>query len=654
MRQVEHYHRRHRRCRRAGLHRVATCTVMLGSTAAAFQHTSIGGYRALPPHRLQRSPLPPFAGKSCSFISLYSIPPTAEDLIAAAQQSLSQNDTDAAFAQLAEAHAINANAPGLLVAFEDVFRTRINLYNDPIDRLGLGSLLLEREKYSEASVEFQAVLDDATLTDGASRERAASSLFRCRANVCDWSGYDDNCAALVTAVRSNLEAGVLPTVHPYEALMWSCLSISDAARVGAQYGRRAFASVNTALPLPDLSPRGMRWRETGKIRIGYLSNDFTGRHPLGFLMQDVFRFHSNDFEVYIYSLMEFDESQEVKKIRASASGAWREILGSPYESARTIRADDLDILVDLTIYNGPATEAEILAHRVASFQVSLMGFPSTSGSKLLVDYLVCDKITIPSHLRQYYSERLLYMPNCFFVNSHRFLPTNGMNDSYFREVSREEVGLPEDGFIFCAHHRPDKIDPRTFRTWLRALTRIPESYLWILTAGEEMERNLRTIASGEFDLEENRLIFCKKVPRNDHLLRLRLADLFLDTPAYNAHTTGLDSLVNALPMVSLLRLVPANEGDVDTEKMPSRVGASFLHTLDLNELIATDMTEYENIMVRCATDTQWYNNVKQRSRTNRLSSSLFDTDRWMKTWEAGLKDVVAKDGITDTLHIVER
>uniref|UniRef100_A0A7S0FSR0 O-GlcNAc transferase C-terminal domain-containing protein n=1 Tax=Minutocellus polymorphus TaxID=265543 RepID=A0A7S0FSR0_9STRA len=285
-----------------------------------------------------------------------------------------------------------------------------------------------------------------------------------------------------------------------------------------------------------------------------------------------------------------------------------------------------------------------------------MGFPTTCGCPPLIDYLVCDKITIPYHLRQYYSERLLYMPNCFFVNSHRFLPTNGMNDSYFREVPRGEIGLPEDGFIFCAHHRSDKLDPRTFRSWLQALTRVPASYLWVLTAGEEMEQNLRAIASGEFGLEENRLIFCKKVPRSDHLLRLRLADLFLDTPAYNAHTTGCDSLVNGIPMVSLLRLhvVPTNENDVDTEKMPSRVGASFLRTLDLNELIATDMAEYEDIMVRCATDAQWYNNVKERLRINRFASPLFDTDRWMKTWEAGLKDVVAKDDITDTLHIVER
>ena len=303
--------------------------------------------------------------------SLHIISPTAEELVESARQSLAQNDTDAAFAQLAQAHETNANVPGLFAAFEDVFRARISLYNDPLDRLGLGSLLLEREKYSEAAIEFKAVLDDATLTDETSRERAASSLFRCKANVCDWSGYDDDCAALVATVRSSLEANQLPTVHPYEALMWPCLSVSDAARIGAQYGARALASVNKALPLPDLSPRASRYKETGKVRIGYLSNDFTGRHPLGFLMQDVFRFHSNGFEVYIYSLMHYDGSPEVEKIRAaSASGGWRELLGSPYDSAETIRGVNLDILVDLTIYNGPANEAEILAYRVAPIQIS--------------------------------------------------------------------------------------------------------------------------------------------------------------------------------------------------------------------------------------------------------------------------------------------
>ena len=583
-----------------------------------------------------------------SVSSLHSTPPTAEELVVSARQSLAQNDTDTAFAQLAQAHATNANAPGLFAAFEEVFRARISLYNDPLDRLGLGSLLLEREKYSEAAIEFKAVLDDATLTDETSRERAASSLFRCKANVCDWSGYDDDCAALVGAVRSSLEANQLPTVHPYEALMWPCLSLPDAAKIGAQYGARALASVNTALPLPDLSPRASRYKETGKLRIGYLSNDFTGRHPLGFLMQDVFRFHSSDFEVYIYSLMQYDSSPEIEKIRDSASGGWKELLGSPYDSAKTIRADDLDILVDLTIYNGPANEAEILAHRVAPIQISHEGFPATCGCPPLIDYIVCDKITVPVHLRHYYSERKLYMPNCFFVNSHRYLPTNGMNGSVC-EVTREEVGLPENGFIFCAHHRSDKIDPRTFRTWLRALTRVPASYLWILSAGDEMEQNLRTIASEEFGIGGNRLIFSEKVPRNDHLLRIRLADLFLDTPAYNAHTTGCDCLVNGIPMVSLLRSISAGEGEVSTDKMPSRVGASFLHTLGLDELIASDMRAYEDVMVKCATGAQWYSGIRGRLEKNRFSSPLFNANEWIKVWEAGLKELVVKDNIEDTI-----
>ena len=216
------------------------------------------------------------------------------------------------------------------------------------------------------------------------------------------------------------------------------------------------------------------------------------------------------------------------------------------------------------------------------------------------------------------------------------------------EVTREEVGLPEDGFIYCAHHRSDKIDPRTFRTWLRALTRVPASYLWILSAGVEMEQNLRMIASKEFGLGEDRLVFSEKVPRNDHLLRLRVADLFLDTPAYNAHTTGCDCLVNGIPMLSLLRSNPARNGEVDTDKMPSRVGASFLQTLGLDELVASDMRAYEDVMVKCATDAQWYSDIRDRLEKNRFSSPLFNANEWIKTWEAGLKELVVKEDIEDT------
>lgn len=577
--------------------------------------------------------------------------PDAESLIAAAQRSLGQNDTEAAFALLAQAHSKNANAPGLLRAFEDVLRTRIRLYDLAIDRLGLGSLLLERESFGEAAVEFQAALNGKL--DDPSRERAASSLFRARAAICDWKDYYKDSAALVQTVRSSLASNQLPSVHPYEALMWPCLSIQEAGRIAAQYGARAIACVDKSLPLPQLSPRGTRLRNTGRIRIGYLSNDFTGKHPLGYLMQDVFRFHDSEtFDVYIYSLMEYDDSAEIAKIRQAAIGGWRETrTGSAYDAAKIIRADDLDILVDLTIYNGPSLEAEVLAHRVAPVQISHMGFPASSGSPPLIDYIVCDDVTVPPWLQQFYSESFLYMPHSFFANSHRHLPTSNENKENI--PSREANGLPENGFLFCGHHRSDKIDPGTFRSWLRALKRVPSSYLWIITAGEEMEYNLLTIAQQEFGLEPNRLIFCDKVPRNDHLRRLRLASLFLDTPAYNAHTTGCDSLVVGVPMVSLLRTAPAPEGEVETEKMPSRVGAGFLKTLCLDELIASSMVEYEDVMVKCATDHEWYHSITERLNQNRHTSPLFDTQRWVRNWEVGLFEVMKRRAHTTDIHVIE-
>jgi len=633
---------------------VAACLASSAGPAASFQfrpNVIVGAYR----HRCF-SPRPLLPSKPLLVRASLPTPDgtfseSADSLIASARHSLDQNDTDAAFALLARAHGVNANAPGLLPAFEDVLRTRIRLYDEAIDRLGLGSLLLERECFGEAVVEFQAALQNGDDLDGPSKDRAASSLFRARAAICDWKDYDRDSSALVQAVRSSLESNQLPSVHPYEALMWPCLSIQDAGRIGAQYGGRAMTAVDANLPLPSLSPRGSRLQSTGRIRVGYLSNDFTGRHPLGYLMQDVFRFHdAAKYDVFVYSLMEYDNSPEIKKIRQAATGGWRDLLGSAYDAAEVIRADELDVLVDMTIYNGPSVEAEILAHRTAPIQISHEGFPATCGSPPLIDYLVCDDITVPQLLRQYYSESLLYMPHTFFANSHRFLPTQSDDEDDL--PSRSAHGLPENGFVFCAHHRSDKIDPITFRSWLRALKRAPSSYLWVMRACDEMESNLRTIAAEEFGLESSRLIFCDKVPRDEHLRRLRLANLFLDTPAYNAHTTGCDSLVVGVPMVSLLRPVPSLNGEVGTDKMPSRVGGSFLKILDLDELIAPCMASYEDIMVKCATDHKWFTDITERLKVNRRTSPLFDTQRWVRNWELGLLEAVTKEAVSD-IYVLE-
>ena len=720
---------------------------------------------------------------------------STDSLISAARQSLAHDDTDTAFTYLAQAQSKNPQAVGLQSAFEDVFRTRIRIQqqyqqDDSIDRIGLGCLLLERGKYAEAATQFQNVVENNNnnqqqkqTLDDAYRDRAICSLFKARAAICDWNTIEQDSQALVESVHSCLlreeeEASTslsqstsqsypirVPSVHPYESLMWPCFSIQDATNIAAQYGKRAMSIVgrnansyartdfqnldysgggsdssssfssSTSSYLQSLGPspssnkgrqqnnmmlyRNNKFpkvmveaplsrsdgetssltnsqRKKKKTRVGYISPDFTGKHPLAFLMQDVFRFHNREeFDIYIYSLMEEDSSVEVQKIKHSCNEF--KVLTSPssYDAAQTIQQDELDVLVDYTLYVGLSVGAEIMAYHPAKIQISHMGFPASSGAPF-IDYLVCDETVVPPSYRHYYTENLLYMPHCFFANSHRYLDinTSSSSSSWNNEdtilrtsLSRAEYGLPETGFVFCCHNRPEKLDPKTFASWLRVLQKVPNSVLWLLSTGKEMENNLLQVAASYGSSLEGRLIFSDMVPRDEHLKRLQqLADLFLDTPAYNAHTTGCDCLIAGVPMVSLLRpctasysssssstssfgppqpnnnMVVVPKGEVLTEKIASRVGGSFLKTLHLEELIADSLQDYENIMIRCATDPNWFAKVKHKLNIASVESPLFDTERWVNNWEAGLREIISttttnpnysRGGCCD-IYVVER
>ncbi|KAL3939336.1 MAG: hypothetical protein SGBAC_005918 [Bacillariaceae sp.] len=579
--------------------------------------------------------------------------------LASARQSMSQNDTDAAFQYLSEAFSIDATLPGLYPCFEDLFRLKIILDNDDVDRMGLASLLSDLGRYEEAANELREMLvtieNDVPDMDQALRKKATSTLFRNEAAICSWNSYDADSAAMLESVREDLARNTLPSVHPYEALMWPCLALQDASGIAASYASRAMGTKVDTYPRLQLPDRVYAYKRndedlhTSRIKVGYISPDITGVHPLAFLMQDVFRFHDkSNFDVYIYSLNDTDLSPEVEKIKNAAS-KWTVLSSSVDDMAETIHADGVDMLIDLCGYTGTSLVAEVMARRLAPVQIAYMGFPASSSAPF-IDFTICDKIVVPPtemSIRKHYSENLIYMPHCYFVNSHRYLV--GRIDKFANHI-RSQHSLPENGFVFCCHSRPDKIDPVTFDSWIGVLQEIRDegkregnmrkenAVLWLLRSGEEMERNLRRRSWDGFQLDDDALVFADKAPREEHLLRLQFADLFLDTPAYNAHTVGVDCLSVGVPMVSLLR----NSADsikgrqIATEKLASRVGASLLTSAGLSELIAPTMTTYEAIMKRCVTDEGWFSSLKERLSNNLEYAPLFDTERWVKNLESSL------------------
>lgn len=555
--------------------------------------------------------------------------------------------------------------PGLYTCFEDLFRLKIRLYSDPVDRMGLASLLSDLSRHEEAAKELREILtlssdDGNSHVDDTLQKKAASTLFRTQAAICAWDTFGEDSAALADSVRDDLTSNRVPAVHPYEALMWPCISLQDSSEIASMYAMRAMGSTfdtSEILPRRNVQKRLEAYphrvsRNKKRIKLGYISPDFTGRHPLAFLMQDYFRLHDTDlFDIHIYSPYESDLSPEVEKIKQAANH-WVILPSSPQDMANAILADNLDILIDLCGYTGTSVIAEVMACRVAPTQIGYMGFPGSSGAKF-IDFMVCDPVVVPptdSSIRRHYSENLIYMPHCYFVNSHRYLLDNIES---MGKTMRSEHGLPDHGFVFCCHSRPEKIDPITFRSWLRVLKDIQEkgvhegipeqasAVIWLLRSGEEMEQNLRKLANTEFDLSDESLVFADKASRDDHLRRLQLADLFLDTPAYNAHTVGVDCLSVGVPMVSLLResSTSVSNGDIATEKLASRVGASLLKSAGLGELIAPTMMEYEAIMKRCAIDGEWFSQIKERLLKDREHSPLFDTERWVMNLEAALMAV---------------
>jgi predicted O-linked N-acetylglucosamine transferase (SPINDLY family) len=274
------------------------------------------------------------------------------------------------------------------------------------------------------------------------------------------------------------------------------------------------------------------------------------------------------------------------------------------EVARRIRQNEIDILVDLKGFTRDARTG-IFAHRPAPIQVNYLGYPGTMGGNF-IDYIIADQTLIPLLHQQDYSEKIVYLPNSYQVNDRK----RAISEKAF---SREELGLPHDGFVFCCFNNSYKISPEVFDCWMGIIKNVKGSVLWLLEISEPATCNLRMEAKAR-GIDPDRLVFAKKLPAPDHLARHRLADLSLDTLPYNAHTTASDALWAGLPVLTQIG-----------ETFAGRVAASLLNAIGLHELIATTARQYEEIAIELAINPEKLAAIKTKLANNRLSTPLFDT-----------------------------
>ena len=462
------------------------------------------------------------------------------------------------------------------------------------------AILMRLRRYADAEADYDRLL---ALDPGAPFARG--SRLMCRRHRCSWDGTEAESAAIVAALDRG-EAVVAP--FDGKAIGLDPKRELSCARIWARdhYG---------AAPLW----RGEAYRHE-RIRIAYVSANFHA-HAVASLLAGVIERHDRTrFEPIAISF----GPDEASSMRARLERGFERFLNvrdmPDGEIARLIRNLEADIAIDLMGYT-EGMRPGMLARRPAPVQVNWLGYPGTMGFGAM-DYLIADRHVAPANEAASYSEQLIHLPACY-------LPADNTR-AIARPPSRTEVGLPPDGFVFCAFHAAYKITPEMFSVWMRLLREIEGSVLWMQENANATD-NLKREAA-RHGVAPERLVFASfaALPE-EHLGRLALADLFLDTSPYNAHATAVDSLWAGVPVLTL-----RGQG------FAGRVGASLAHAIEMPGMIAGNVAGYEAMAIQLARDPAELSKVRVKLAENRMRTPLFDTERFTRNLEEAFAEIHAR------------
>ena len=481
----------------------------------------------------------------------------------------------------------------------------LQIQPDLLDALNIrGTALRVLKRYAEAAATYEKILAADPLYG-----QAQSFLLSARANLCDWSGR----AELASSIVQRVEAG--DSASAPHAFLW--LSDSPEAQL-------ACASLYSAEQFPAASPLwgGDSYRHE-RLRIAYVSADFAD-HPVAHLIAGVLEHHDRRrFETIGVSLERDPAGSAMQQRMQQAVEHFHDVSETPdREVAAMLREREIDILVDLTGHTRGG-RLGILAFRPAPVQISYLGFAGTAGASY-VDYLIGDAITIPNGQEHFFSERIIRMP-------HSFLPNDDRQPVADVSPPRRDLGLPEDGFVFCAFNNSYKLNPVMFDIWMRLLRETPGSVLWLRGTEGAVPVNLRREAEAR-GVAADRLVFAPRIQAMDvHLARYRCADLFLDTLPYGAHATARDALWAGLPVLTCAG-----------RSFAGRVAASLLTGLDLPELVTGSLADYASRALALAHSAAETAEVRAKLAQQRAKRPLFGTDLYRRHLEAAYVAVVER------------
>ena len=417
-------------------------------------------------------------------------------------------------------------------------------------------------------------------------------LLQTRMKLCDWRDYERNINELFSQIMSGQKA---TTCFP-------ALGLTDSLQLQHQ---TALTYTANMFPPDDSLGDIPKKNRSERIKLGYYSADLHN-HATTYLMAELFERHDKSkFELFAFSFGP-DIQDEMRARLLLAFDHFIDVRQQSDQSvAQLSRELGIDIAIDLKGYTTGA-RPRIFSYRAAPIQVSYLGYPGTLGASYM-DYLIADQILIPPESQPYYSEKIAYLPNSYQVNDRKRAISS-------RRFSKQELGLPEKGFVFCCFNNNFKITPDMLDTWVRILNAVEGSVLWLFEDNPAAGRNLREQAT-LMGLDPSRLVFAPRMNLPEHLARHEAADLFLDTIPCNAHTTASDALWAGLPVLTCTG-----------EAFASRVAASLLHAIKLPELVTTNIKDYEDLAVELAHNPIKLKQLKDKLAANRLTAPLFNTD----------------------------
>lgn len=502
-------------------------------------------------------------------------------------------------AQLRPAHSDTHNNLGSALFALDRVDDALAAYDqalaaDPANTQALvnrGKALVKKGELPGAIASFRSALA-VDPEDGGAHLYA---LFQ-EAHICDWSTRGE---------FAQLPPGSLDAVPPFAAFPF----VDDPAHQHARsraYAARTFGTEPADIPVP--APAG-----DGRIRIGYFSGDFHD-HATMYLIAGLLREHDRSrFAVHAYSYGPRREDDAMRAHLLANVDSFTEIGGMTDDQVVAMaRGEGLDIAVDLKGFTR-GSRSRMFGRRLAPVQVNYLGFPGSMGHPSF-DYFIADHVTVPPGAEVHFSEKIVRLAGAYQPNDDQraIVPDT---------LGRAGHGLPQDAFVFCSFNDSYKISPREFAIWMRLLGKVEGSVLWLLRTNRWAEANLRREAEAR-GVDPARLVFAPWMPHREHLGRLGLADLFLDSFAVNAHTTASDALWAGVPVLT----IPGRQ-------FVARVAASLVHAAGLPELAAASEAEYEALALDLASNPERMKEVRGRLAQGRTSAPLFRTADYTRRLE---------------------